>query len=519
MKFKKILVSICLFILIFFSFVQPVHANLFDDDDKSTIEKTIDEDEGGLFEKIIAKMIGGLAEAVFDLTTEEEYGVGFEKYDELIFAKNQSDLYPFTEDMWNLIMQWYWIIAGILGGPILIAIVVLAWKMIVAGISPDKRTEAKDNIMRLLFGAVAIVAAPFFVRLMLLLNNNLVKALVSSSHGSLDELLGDSVFENISTGNAIATAIVIAMFAYLFVKVNIKFIIRQFTLIVFTIFTPIVAVFWILNKRTIASSIWFGQIIINAFMQFVYTFLFLLYMTFLPESSGWAVSLLWAMMILPLADALQNTMQNLVSRIAGVNNEELANRGIGMGAAMGHTVRSIAYQFKSNSGQQQEGGNDIISRVMSRANSGNKAVSLPGTNQESHSTNIMDNAKNINQTTNLTNQNESTSTNMNANTSNQSNIYNHGKVSNINNTSNSIMNNEGNKVTNGIKKAYNVGKEFMNLGMYMAEGRNFKTNGQKEQERKYDRPNINNTRKEDNEPNEENQTKIIINDIEDDADG
>ena len=47
-------------------------------------------------------------------------------------------------------MTWYWRIAGILGGPILIAIVILAWKMIVAGISPDKRNEVKDNLMRLM---------------------------------------------------------------------------------------------------------------------------------------------------------------------------------------------------------------------------------------------------------------------------------------------------------------------------------------------------------------------------------
>ena len=60
-------------------------------------------------------------------------------------------------------------------------------------------------------------------------------------------------------------------------------------------------------------------------------------------------------------------MQNLVSRIAGVNNEELANRGIGMGAAMGYTVRSIAYQFKGNESENQ-GKTDIISRVINKAN-------------------------------------------------------------------------------------------------------------------------------------------------------
>ena len=70
-------------------------------------------------------------------------------------------------------------------------------------------------------------------------------------------------------------------------------------------------------------------------MQFVYAFLFLIYLTFLHSNAGWAISLLWGMMILPLGDALQNTMQNLVSRVAGVNNEELANRGIGMRCSYG----------------------------------------------------------------------------------------------------------------------------------------------------------------------------------------
>lgn len=394
-------------------------------------------------------------------------------------------------------MKWYWIMAGIIGGPMLIAIMILAWKMIFAGISPDKRNEVKDNIMRLFFGASAIGLAPIFVKLMLLLNNSLVKMLVANSHGSLDDLLGNSILSNINTGNAIATAIVIALFAYLFVKVNIKFIIREFTMIVFTIFTPIVAIFWIINRRTIAASIWFGQIIINSFMQFVYTFLFLIYMTFLPASSGWATSLLWAMMILPLADSLQNTMQNLVSRVAGINNEELANRGIGMGAAMGYTIKSIAYQFKGNDEERLQG-QGFISKVIKKATT-NEAIPINGTSYEKHSTNIMDKAKPMVQT-NVTNQSD----NINGNTkSNQESKY-------ENSTERNTTNNTG-----GIKKAYNVGKEFMNLGMYMAEGRNFRNNNYKESKRNYNRPNINNTRKEDEI--EEDTTKVIIKELEDDA--
>lgn len=51
---KKILVSILLVILIFFSFSQvQVKATSNEID----VEKVIDKDEGGLFEKIIAKII------------------------------------------------------------------------------------------------------------------------------------------------------------------------------------------------------------------------------------------------------------------------------------------------------------------------------------------------------------------------------------------------------------------------------------------------------------------------------
>ena len=49
----------------------------------------------------------------------------------------------------------------------------------------------------------------------------------------------------------------------------------------------------------------------------------------------------------------------------------------------------------------------------------------------------------------------------------------------------------------------------MNLGMYMAEGRNFKTNSQDNMQRRtYNRNNINNTRQEDK--NEENNKIITV---------
>ena len=374
-------------------------------------------------------------------------------------------------------MSWYKIMSGVAGSLILIAVVIVAYKFIIGGYSIEKRSEAKDSLMRLFFGAVSIGIAPLFVKFLLLLNNNLVHMIVGYANGSLDELLGNSVITNIQTGNAIATAIVIALFAYLFFKLNVKFIIRQFTILIFTLFTPIIAIMWMINKRTIGAAIWFGQILINIFMQFIYAFLFLVYMQFLPQAGGWATSILWAMMILPIADALQNTLQNLVSRIAGINNDELANRGIGMAGAMAHSIKTIAYQFKGNDNQSNIGGTSFIGRMLNK-------------NPEEESKIDQMETKNMETTTMKT---------KTINTSSSGSIE-ADAIKKLGNKSEELKNKVS--ATNVAKQAFNTGKEFLNMGMYMAEGRNFKTN------REYNRYNVNNTRKEDYSKKDKEESAI-----------
>lgn len=457
LKLKKFLTSIVVIILVFLATTTNVEASFFDDDkdeeESSSIEKTIDADDGGLFEKIIAKMLGGIAEGVFSLTTNEELGVGFKEYDELIFGNTNNDIAPFTDEQWSKVMDWYKIITTIVTVPILIAVIVLAYKIIIGGFNIEKRNEAKDNILRLFFGAVAIALAPLLVKLVLYLNNNLVKILVLQANGgSLNDLLGNSILSNIRTGNAILTALVICMFAYLFVKLNIKFLIRHFTLLVFTIFTPVVATLWIMNRRAIGASLWFGEILVNAFMQFVYAFLFLVYLNFLPVSGGWAVSLIWALMILPLAEALLNVFHNLISRIAGVPSEEIAQRGIGMASNMGYTIRAFAYQFK-NSGNNGDGNSsELLANFLNKTSViGNKETT---TNTNPVQTNI---AKTQPVKTKPI----------------ETNVANTNKVDQNSKKNNAKPINERSEPFR--KKATKAGKAFMNTGMYMAEGRNFNT--------------------------------------------
>lgn len=118
-----------------------------------------------MFEKIIAGMIGGIAQAVFDLCTSTEVGIGFKDYDELIFNKNidVNSIAPFTEELWSKTMTWYGIFSGVAGILILIAVILLSYKIMMAGNSNIKKSEAKDNLMRLLLGGLAIGLAHYLL--------------------------------------------------------------------------------------------------------------------------------------------------------------------------------------------------------------------------------------------------------------------------------------------------------------------------------------------------------------------
>lgn len=118
---------------------------------------------------------------------------------------------------------------------------------------------------------------------------------------------------------------------------------------------------------------------------------------------------------------MQNTLQNLVSRVAGVNNEELTARGIGMGSAMAYTIKSIAYQFKSN-----------------------------------ETPNVIGNSKNINLEKRVNNME---TTNMGVNSM---------KTSVLNKNNENIK--SKNSIKDGIVKTYNIGKDVMKLGRYVADG-------------------------------------------------
>ena len=81
----------------------------------------------------------------------EDSNVGFKDYDDLIFNGNKlnDSLSPFTSDLWNKTMKWYGIFSTISGSLILIAVFILGYKIIVAGMNTARKNEAKESLMNL----------------------------------------------------------------------------------------------------------------------------------------------------------------------------------------------------------------------------------------------------------------------------------------------------------------------------------------------------------------------------------
>ncbi len=90
------------------------------------IKDIVSKEEGSLFDKTIAKTIGGIAQAVYDIATDDNLDIGFRTYEDMVF-KGQS---PFSNEEWKLAMAWYRAFAYISGSLILIAVILIAYKMI-----------------------------------------------------------------------------------------------------------------------------------------------------------------------------------------------------------------------------------------------------------------------------------------------------------------------------------------------------------------------------------------------------
>lgn len=93
------------------------------------------------------KQFGGIAQAVLNITTDDEVDIGFKTYEEMLFRGSSG----ISSIEWMIVKQWYKVFAYISGTLILIAVIIISYKMIASSFSTVKRNEAKETLINLLF--------------------------------------------------------------------------------------------------------------------------------------------------------------------------------------------------------------------------------------------------------------------------------------------------------------------------------------------------------------------------------
>jgi len=315
--------------------VSPVGGTLSDESKK--------ESQGGLFERAIAGVVNGLC-LLFESATG---ATGFKKLNEVIFPAEEFSMdlekpAPFAQE-WGKLDKMY--LAFSLGTlPLcLIVIFITAFRFIGAGAkgNPQSRMEAQETIWRWFFAILIIASAPLFVRVLFVLDNALVEAFRSATMSmgvkEFEMLNGNNAIVDGETGTILGDALVKLYMLAMEFWINIIFFVRDWVLRVFYIFTPVMAWLWAINKNINAASVWAGEILTNAFLHAAYALVFCVIVVFIQGANEipWPAKVIGVASLIALAGAIRNTLQGLWTRLAGVDEEGIGAKALGMLGAGG----------------------------------------------------------------------------------------------------------------------------------------------------------------------------------------
>jgi uncharacterized protein YxeA len=315
------------------------------------IDNMINKENCSLIERIVAGAIGHTIVGAVNFINRL---CDFKDYGQLLFNAGVKDfLPPFTDNEVKTMNTWYQYMTIIYGTLVFITVVVLAIQLITTGMNPKMRETAKGTGMRLFVTILIVALAPLFFRILVFVNNQLVQLMLNLAGGGTSKLSDLTVEKAISnmmsngSGSAIMDVLVLIMFAYLQIKLNLLFIVRKFSMIIFFIFTPISAFMWSLDKNVNAFGVWIGELLSNIFMQFFYALVFMVYIALLA-GQNWMVSIIYALVLMPVGEALRNSVQGYLARLSGINENKIANTALEMFglAGLAHTGSTIAAQFK-----------------------------------------------------------------------------------------------------------------------------------------------------------------------------
>lgn len=308
------------------------------------------EDQGGTFERVVAALIEFPIHVVQKLGAQT---AGLQPLDKLVFlsgaSENEKKIAPWTPGEVAFIKLWYAAMLGLTMPLYIIAIAVSGFKIIVSSANPGIRGEAINSIWRW-FGAAAIVLlAPLIVQTLLWITVIILDGiqfafnLVAGTAGIGRDVSdwGGINFGDISlyTGSVLGTAIVKVMFVFVWVWFNAIYFVRKLVLTVMLCFTPFMALLWALNKNVNAVGIWMGELASNAFMPVAHALVLCVLLGFLDmkniSDGTWFQILIAVYIIIPLAEVIRNSLQGLLTRMSGINEEQTAGKALAAATGLG----------------------------------------------------------------------------------------------------------------------------------------------------------------------------------------
>lgn len=306
------------------------------------------QDKGGTFEKIVASLV----EFPLNMAQGLTRAGGFKSLDRLVFleglsAEERARLPWESEAEIRAVRNWFRFLCLVTAPFYVVAVAASAFRLLHAATNPAARTEAMESIQRWFLAVALVVLAPLAVYLLMALTGILLDAIKGAFQavaGPLNRGVGDWGIDfadmKIATGSWLGTALVKVAFFFVYCYFNALYIVRKLALTVFYAFTPIMALLWALNRNVTAAAVWLGELASNAFMPVAHalvlcTILLMADVKSASQGGSWVTIIIMLYTLVPLAEALRNSLQSLFTRMAGLQEEGVAWKGLLAAAGLG----------------------------------------------------------------------------------------------------------------------------------------------------------------------------------------
>lgn len=329
------------------------------------------QDKGSTFEKIFAGLAAFPLRVVANLAQQG----GFETLDRLVFglglSEEEKKNRPWNAEEARVVELWFEALSTVTLPFFVLVIAATGFRLLYGGLNPAARAEAIESIQRWFLSAGIIILAPLAVRSLMWLASIMTDA-VAGAFNSVAAVLGRSVQdwasvsltgEGISTGSVIGTVVARVFLTFMFFYLNVIYIIRKYVITVMFAFTPMMALLWAINKRSLAAAMWLGELASNVFMSTAHALALSTIMLIcdVKDTGSWLPFLIMLYGVIPTAEALRNSLQSLLTRWAGIREESIARSAmfgaLGLGGFLSLArVAGATFGGAGRTGRPAEGG-------------------------------------------------------------------------------------------------------------------------------------------------------------------